>query len=256
MASECFQRTPFVVAHVRHCTPVSGSRGGCSFQFGRASGIRSSKLPRSRIGSIGWSKRGMSAADRTFDGLIHDGTRLEGGRSREHSAVRSLELDLAFDIRDRRSPIAAPRNSSSLLVREHLGLSGISLGLPTVEIRECLPGGVPDDVAAGHRIGSPRRWEAAGCHSGRGGRDGRGSYGLHLTGVTSNGVPFLELIQPLTVRRHGHCSVYGPPRPSVTCSAMPSSSGALSIGFHPSSRGITNFPPDVSPSQGCWGSSP
>jgi CheY-like chemotaxis protein len=27
---------------------------------------------------------------------------------------------------------------------------------------------------------------------------------LHLTGVTSRGVPFLELIQPAAVRRHGH----------------------------------------------------
>jgi hypothetical protein len=58
-------------------------------------------------------------------------------------------------------------------------------------------------------------------------------YGLHLTGVTASGVPFLELIQPVAVRRHGHWSVYGPPRPSVTCNAMSSSSGALSIGFQP-----------------------
>jgi hypothetical protein len=65
------------------------------------------------------------------------------------------------------------------------------------------------------------------------GRDGAMEYGLHLTGVTSSGVPFLALIQPLAVRRHGYCSVYGPPRPSVTCSAMSSSSGAVSIGFQP-----------------------
>jgi hypothetical protein len=38
---------------------------------------------------------------------------------------------------------------SRLVVREHLRLSGISLGLPTVEICERLTGGVPDDIAAG-----------------------------------------------------------------------------------------------------------
>jgi hypothetical protein len=56
-------------------------------------------------------------------------------------------------------------------------------------------------------------------------------YGLHLTGVTSIGVPALELIQPVAVRRHGHRIAYGAPRPSVTCTAMSSSNGALSIGF-------------------------
>jgi hypothetical protein len=34
--------------------------------------------------------------------------------------------------------------------------------------------------------------------------------------VTPNGVPFLELIQPLAVNRHGQWSVYGPPRPIPT----------------------------------------
>jgi hypothetical protein len=62
-------------------------------------------------------------------------------------------------------------------------------------------------------------------------------YGLHRTGVTSSGVPLLELIQPADVRRQGHWSVYGAPRPSVTCNAMSSSSGAFSIGFQPWSRG-------------------
>jgi len=38
--------------------------------------------------------------------------------------------------------------------------------------------------------------DASGCHRGQ---DGRSSYGLPLTGVTSSGVPFLELIQPLAV---------------------------------------------------------
>jgi hypothetical protein len=65
------------------------------------------------------------------------------------------------------------------------------------------------------------------------GRDGGIGEDLHLTGVTSSGVPFLALIQPAAVRRHGHCSVYGPPRPSVTCNAMSSSSRAVSIGFQP-----------------------
>jgi hypothetical protein len=32
-------------------------------------------------------------------------------------------------------------------------------------------------------------------------------YGLHFTGATSLGVRFLELIQPVAVRRHGHGSV-------------------------------------------------
>ena len=76
-------------------------------------------------------------------------------------------------------------------------------------------------------------------------------YVLHFTGVTSSGVPFLELIQPVAVRRHGHWSVYGAPRPSVTCNAMSSSSGALSIGFQPKSRDgrITGAPRDVAPLQ-------
>jgi hypothetical protein len=99
-----------------------------------------------------------------------------------------------------------------------------------VDVRERLAIGVPLDVAARDRVSAPGREKSAGCHRGRGGWSW---YGLHLTGVTSSGVPFLELIQPLAVRRHGHRSVYGPPRPSVTCSAMSSSSGALSIGFQP-----------------------
>jgi hypothetical protein len=91
-----------------------------------------------RLGSTGWSKWGISAADLQrddledrvpdverlhrrdlgfrpwavpnghVDGLIHDGTHLEGRRSREHSAVGPPEIDLAFD--ERHSPIthAAP----------------------------------------------------------------------------------------------------------------------------------------------------
>jgi Family of unknown function (DUF6481) len=79
-----------------------------------------------------------------------------------------------------------------------------------------------------------RRAERPGClrH-----RRGTKEYGLHLSGVTSSGFPFLELIQPAPVRLHGHLIVYGLPRPSVTCSVTSSSNGALSIGFQPSSGG-------------------
>jgi cold shock protein len=85
-----------------------------------------------------------------------------------------------------------------------------------------------------------------GCHRGRNGGIG---YGLHLTGVTSSGFPFLELIQPAAVRRQGHCRVYGARRPSVTCKAMSTSNGVFSIGFQPRSRGdrITLFPVSYGP---------
>jgi hypothetical protein len=108
-------------------------------------------------------------------------------------------------------------------------------------VRERLPAGVPDDIAAEQFVRMPGSRKATGCHRGR---DGGIKYGLQLTGVTSSGVPFLELIQPVAVRRHGHWSVYGAPRPSVTCSAMSSSNGAVSIGFQPWSRGgrIALFP--------------
>jgi hypothetical protein len=75
-----------------------------------------------------------------------------------------------------------------------------------------------------------RRRSGCRCHRGR---DGGMGDGLHFTGVTSRAVPFFELIQPVAVRRHGHWSVYGPPRPSVTCNAMSSSRAAVSIGSHP-----------------------
>jgi hypothetical protein len=65
------------------------------------------------------------------------------------------------------------------------------------------------------------------CHRGRGWL----LYGLQFTGATSSGFPFLELIQPVAVSLHGHRIAYGAPRPSVTCTAMSSSNGALSIGF-------------------------
>jgi hypothetical protein len=57
-----------------------------------------------------------------------------------------------------------------------------------------------------------------------------------LTGATSSGFPFLKLIQPVAVSRHGHRIAYGAPRPSVTCTARSSSNGAFSIGFQSSSH--------------------
>jgi hypothetical protein len=57
-----------------------------------------------------------------------------------------------------------------------------------------------------------------------------------------SGVAFFELIQPLAVRRHGHCGVCGPPRPSVTCNAMSTPSGALSIGFRENQHAICGQP--------------
>jgi NAD(P)-dependent dehydrogenase (short-subunit alcohol dehydrogenase family) len=64
------------------------------------------------------------------------------------------------------------------------------------------------------------------------GHQGRGWlwYGRQ-PGATSSGFPFLELIQPVAVSRHGHRIAYGEPRPSVTCTATSSSNGALSIEF-------------------------
>jgi hypothetical protein len=76
-----------------------------------------------------------------------------------------------------------------------------------------------------------------GCHSGQVGRGGRSRYVFHLTCVTSNGVPVRELIQPLVVRRHGHCSVYGAPPTVCYLQWDVSSSGAVSIRFQPKSRG-------------------
>jgi hypothetical protein len=60
------------------------------------------------------------------------------------------------------------------------------------------------DKPAGVLSARRQRGEAQRCHRGR---DGGMGYVLHFTGVTSSGVPFLELIQPVAVRRHGHCSV-------------------------------------------------
>jgi hypothetical protein len=79
---------------------------------------------------------------------------------------------------DRPKQLRQPRDvdgdPSRLVIREHLRLSGISLGLPTVEIRECLPGGVADDVAPGHFVGAPGRRKAAWrfCHGGTNYGDG------------------------------------------------------------------------------------
>ncbi len=73
-------------------------------------------------------------------------------------------------------------------------------------------------------------------------------------GHPSTGVPFLELIHPVAVSRHGHWSVYGAPRPSVTCNAMSSSCGALSdrIPAEVARRPHYQLPPrGASPSPGC-----
>jgi hypothetical protein len=65
-----------------------------------------------------------------------------------------------------RQPCDVERDPSRLVVREHLCLSGISLGLPTVEICERPTGGVPDHIAARYRVDAPGRRKAAWwfCH--------------------------------------------------------------------------------------------
>jgi hypothetical protein len=74
------------------------------------------------------------------------------------------------------------------------------------------------------------------CHRRR--RLRAGKYGLHLTGVTVSGVPLPELTQPAAVSLLAFTSMYGSPRPSVTCRVTSSSRGALSIDFQLwSSRG-------------------
>jgi hypothetical protein len=55
-----------------------------------------------------------------------------------------------------RQPRDVEGDPSRLVVREHLRLPCIGLGLPTVEIRERLPGGITDNIAAGHLVGAPR----------------------------------------------------------------------------------------------------
>jgi hypothetical protein len=76
----------------------------------------------------------------------------------------------------------------------------LSLALAPVDVGERLAAGVAHDVAPRNAFCAPGRREAAGCHRGRGWL----SYGLQATGVTSSGVPFLELIQPVAVSLHGH----------------------------------------------------
>ena len=95
-----------------------------------------------------------------------------------------------------------------------------------VDIGERLPVGVTHYIAAGHIVGAPLAR----------GSDGTSSRARRRDGVCPpphrrdlQGVPFLELIQPLAVRRHGHRSVYGAPRPSVTYNTMSSSCGALRL---------------------------
>jgi hypothetical protein len=45
--------------------------------------------------------------------------------------------------------------------------------------------------------------------------------------MTSSGVPFLELIQPLAVRRHGHCSIWSDLLNQAATVALPSIAGQL-----------------------------
>jgi hypothetical protein len=56
-----------------------------------------------------------------------------------------------------RQPRDVDGDPAHLIVREHLCLSGISLGFPTVEIRDGLPGGIADDIAARYLVGAPGR---------------------------------------------------------------------------------------------------
>jgi hypothetical protein len=53
-----------------------------------------------------------------------------------------------------RQPRDVDGDRSRLVVREHRCLSGFMLGLSTVEIRARLPGGVTDNIAAGHLVGA------------------------------------------------------------------------------------------------------
>jgi hypothetical protein len=139
----------------------------------------------------------------------------------------------------------------------------------------------------GHRASGrlARELESGGMSFGRGGRGGRSRYGFHLTGVTSNGAPFLELIYPAT-----RCKPTWPVeriRPAATvcylqrdvfikrsaldwipaivhlrwphCAfsrfrAMAAISAVL--GSNPKRAKITSAPHGVSPSPDCRGSSP
>jgi hypothetical protein len=60
----------------------------------------------------------------------------------------------------------SPRLTSSPVLREHLRLPGFVLVVAGIEVRERLPIGIPDDVAAGDLVGVPRRREQARwfCH--------------------------------------------------------------------------------------------
>jgi hypothetical protein len=79
---------------------------------------------------------------------------------------------------------------------------GISLGLAAVDVRKRLPDGVPDDLAARHRVGAPRGRKAAmSFGAGRTRRPVEVWLPPHWRDL--NGVPFLELTQPLAVNRHG-----------------------------------------------------
>jgi hypothetical protein len=52
-----------------------------------------------------------------------------------------------------RQPRDVDGDPSRLVVREHVGLPCLSIVVAGVEVREGLTVGVPDDIAAGHRVG-------------------------------------------------------------------------------------------------------
>jgi hypothetical protein len=53
-------------------------------------------------------------------------------------------------------------NPASLVFGEHLGLHRLGFGLPGINVRERLPVGIADDVAAGHPVSAPGRRKSAG----------------------------------------------------------------------------------------------
>ena len=65
-----------------------------------------------------------------------------------------------------RQPRDIDGDRSRLVLREYLRLPGLIFVVAGVEVGKGPPVGVPDDVAAGHRVSVPGRWEAAWwfCH--------------------------------------------------------------------------------------------
>jgi hypothetical protein len=63
---------------------------------------------------------------------------------------------VGFSFREQfRQPRDIHGDPSRLVFREHPRLSRLVLVLPRVNVRERLPVGVPDDIAAGHLVGAP-----------------------------------------------------------------------------------------------------